>query len=235
MKLQELLREYDRLGETADDAELERWLTETCRSFDAAHPGDLAARAVLYNELGSFYRGAGAYAKGEAAYLTAKELLETAIAAESADPVNYATTINNLAGLCRLDKRFDEAIRLFGEALQVYTAAPNVPPQIFASIYNNRGLVYIDMRQYDAALAEFETAGSMLEGVTDADYEIATTAGNMSIALAGLGRLREAYTYMRKAAEIYGALLGDDHPTYQGSLRFAQTLENALRQNGETI
>lgn len=230
--LEKLLQEYDRLRSTAEDAALERWLTEACRSYDAAHVGDLAGRAALYNELGSFYRGTGAYTKGEDAYLTAKELLEAAMAEEGADPLDYATTINNFAGLCRLDKRFDQATELFRKALRIYAQAPDTPPQLFASCRNNLGLVYIDMRLYEAALAEFEAAMSMLAGRTDAAYETATTAGNMSIALAGLGRQSEAYTYMQKAVEIYGGLLGENHPVYQSSLRFARTLENALQQNG---
>ena len=230
-RLQELLKEYDCLRETADDAELENWLKRACAAYDVECGEDLVGRASLYNELGSFYRGTGLYAKGEAAYRNAKALLEQA---GEATVLDYATTVNNLAGLYRLDKRFDQALEHFREAMRIYTGVPGTPPQIFASVYNNLALVYIDMQQYDAALSELDTAMSMLGDGTDALYELATTCGNMAVVFVGLGRLREAHTYMQRAVEIYASMLGEAHPTYQGSVRFLQMLERALSQNGET-
>ena len=229
-RLQELLVEYDRLRETADDTALENWLTKACAAYDAGCGEDRIGRAALYNELGSFYRGNGLYAKGETAYRNAKALLEQAGEAAALD---YATTVNNLAGLYRLDKRFDRALEHFREAMRIYTGVPGTPPQIFASVYNNLALVYIDMREYEAALSELDTAMSMVGSRTDAPYELATTCGNMAVALSGLGRLREAHASMQRAVEIYASLLGETHPSYQGSLHFLQMLEGALPQNGE--
>ena len=227
------LLEYDSLRQTAGSDALERWLTEKCRLCDALQAEDPAGCAALYNELGSFYRGEGEYKKGEKAYLQAKKLLETAVAAGFAHPLDYATTVNNLAGLCRLDKRFEQAFALFGEALELYRAAGDTPQPILASCHNNRGLVYVDLRRYEEAMAEFDTAMTILNGSTGADYELATTFGNRSVALAGLGRLREACDSMREAAQRYKVLLGEAHPTHQGCLRFIAALEQALQAKGD--
>ena len=227
-----LLAEYDRLCETASDAVLEQWLKDTCARYDEAESGDVTGRAALYNELGAFYRHRGVLDRGETAFRAAKALLEMPVrtadeagccgkqnlmdgqyGAQTADhreSADYATTLNNLAGLYRMAKRFDEAEALFAQAESIYRADENTPKELLASCGNNLGLVYMDTGRWEDAAGSFERALEILRGAPEKEYERATTEGNMAVALARLGRTNEARGHIAAASEIFKRLLGPD-------------------------
>ena len=72
----ELLKEIDELYAAGDPKAMETRLLEMCRECDAEMADSYTGRCVIYNELGSFYRGKARYPEGEKAFLKAKELLE---------------------------------------------------------------------------------------------------------------------------------------------------------------
>ncbi len=94
---------------------------------------------------------------------------------------NYATTLNNLAGLYRMQGRFDEAAEMFDAAIAVYSECGNAKKDFFASAYNNKGLVYLDKRDTEAAKACFNKA---LEIMGDESFDSArgTTYANIGSA-----------------------------------------------------
>ncbi|MBR4157383.1 MAG: tetratricopeptide repeat protein [Oscillospiraceae bacterium] len=241
-----LLDEYDKLCETASDEEVEQWLQDVCARYDEEASADVPGRAALYNELGAFYKHREIFDKGEAAFRAAKALLEMPVragdekgccgreslmdgqygapTADRRETADYATVLNNLAGLYRLTKRFDEAEALFAQAESVYRADENTPKDLLASCSNNLALVYMDQGRWADALSRFERAMEILRDAPDKEYERATTDGNMTVALARLGRIEEAKTHLTAASETFTRLLGPDSDVCKGLAYLAKML-----------
>ena len=241
-----LLAEYDKLCETASDEELEKWLQDVCARYDEEASGDIPGRAALYNELGAFYRHRGVLDKGETAFRAAKALLEMparhadekgccgreslmdgqygAPTADRRETADYATTLNNLAGLYRMAKRFDEAEALFVQAESIYRADENTPKELLASCSNNLALAYMDQGRWADALARFDRAMEILKDAPEKEYERATTDGNMAVALARLGRVEEAKAHLSAASETFTRLLGPESDVCKGLAYLAQLL-----------
>jgi len=251
MDVSALIEEYDRVSDTLDDTALEQWLLDACARVDREDPENYRGRCAMYNELGGFYRAGGILDKGEKAFRKAQILLETGLRemnttrcccvdysvaspfGENADFAwsrDYATTLNNLAGLYRLAGRFREAMNLFADARAIYDAHPETSADIAASCRNNLGLVYLDLREYDKALGLFAEAEAVLGDAADVDFARGTTNGNMAVALLGLGRRAEALERLDRAAALLRATAGEDSPIYQGCIGFAAR----LRGEGET-
>lgn len=246
MDIKAKIEEYDQLAETLDDAALEAWLVDVCAAAEKEEPKDYRGCCALYNELGAYYRARCEFKKGELAFRRAQLLLETAIREEepescccccgdadngrgyvfkhSADSVDYATTLNNLAGLYRMDGRYDEAIEVFKEAKYIYEANPGAPGDLVASCNNNLGLVYLDQKRYDEALKCFNFAMIQVGDTPEYAMARATTSGNMAFALAGLGRREEAAEKMENAAELFLAAAGEDSDLYKASRSLADQL-----------
>ncbi len=240
-----LLEEYDRLCDTASDEVLEQWLKDACARYDEEAGEDVAGRAALYNELGAFYKHREILDKGETAFRAAKALLEMPVrgdgkgccgretlmdgqygapTADRRETADYATVLNNLAGLYRLAKRFDEAEALFAQAESIYLADENTTTELLASISNNLALVYMDQGRWEEALERFEKAMEILRDAPEKEYERATTDGNMAVALGRLGRRAEAKAHIAAATETFTRLLGPDSDVCKGLAYLAQLL-----------
>lgn len=204
MNASEIIVKLDELSEYKSDEELVAWLEEVCDEYDGHRSDDERGRAALYNELGSICRRNGWLEKGESAFLAAKEILERAGIGDG----NYATTLNNLAGLYRLARDFDKAFELFERTRKLYESQSELPVDMLASCSNNLGLLYLDKGQYSEALAEFEKAESMITAIPDDIYVQAVTSGNCAYAWYGLGNIPKAAEKMLRAARYAEKLEG---------------------------
>ncbi len=243
--IKRILEEYDKLCETASDEVVEQWLKDACARCDEEASGDISGRAALYNELGAFYKHREIFDRSETAFRAAKALLEMPVrgdergccgretlmdgqygapTADRRETADYATVLNNLAGLYRLMKRFAEAEALFAQAESVYLADENTPKDLLASVSNNLALVYMDQGRWAEALARFDKAMEILRGAPEKEYERATTDGNMAVALARLGRVAEAKTHIAAAKETFTRLLGEDSDVCRGLDYLSQLL-----------
>jgi len=222
MDIWEVFAEYDRNAALMNDQELEAWLNETLGAFQREHPEDFIGQSAILNELGGFYRSRGIYDKGEQAFLLAKGLLESIHDYESLD---YATTLNNLAGLYRLTGEFDKALELFNEAQRIYESSENpAPPEVYASCFNNKGLVYQDMKRYAEARACFEKALGLVEKLPNNGYVLATTLSNLAFAMHGLGETDRVSECLDRALDIYRREMGEQSPLYQSCLEVRKKL-----------
>jgi|GEM_PF-691327 tetratricopeptide (TPR) repeat protein len=269
MDIKKLLEEYDELAKAAGDSELEAWLQDKCSAFSSEHPDDYIGQSALYNELGSFYRARSSFEKGEAAFLKAKELLETQYACpieidascatcspcascsrpyEESDffgigeprtvteilitdnrgTPDYATTLNNLAGLYRLKGEYQKALDMFTEARTIYEELGTAPADVYASCFNNMGLVYLDLKQPAEADECFSRAMEIIAPIENNDYIVGTTKSNMAFARMIGGDMKGAAEMMREAAGHFLASGDAGSRMYENCLSFAERLENSV-------
>ena len=196
MNAAEIIAELDKISDTCGDEALCLRLESLCPEYERKNPEDAIGCAALWNELGSVCRRNAWFEKGENAFLRAAKSLENAGIADG----NYATTLNNLAGLYRMSGNRDKSLELFSRCRELYLSLPNVPADVLASSYNNLGLLYLDRKQYEAAAAEFGQAEEIIASVPGNLYIHAVTAGNSAYAFYGLGDMEKAAECMRRAA-----------------------------------
>lgn len=196
MKASEIIAELDIFAEMGSDEALLLRLEKICPDYESENPDDALGTAALWNELGSVCRRNSLFEKGENAFLRAAESLEKAGIKDG----NYATTLNNLAGLYRLKGEKDKSFGLFSRCKELYLSLPDIPDDVLASAYNNLGLLYLDKRQFDEAANEFKKAEEIIASVPENLYIHAVTAGNSAYAQYGLGNREKAAEYMRRAA-----------------------------------
>ncbi len=220
MQAAEIIAKLDELAESMSDVELVEWLEGVCPEYEIASPGDAAGIAALYNELGSICRRNKWLEKGETAFLRAANTLEKAGISDG----NYATTLNNLAGLYRLAGDHERSFELFSCCRELYARMPELPVDMLASCCNNLGLLYLDKREYASALEEFAKAEEMIAAVPENFYVHAVTAGNSAYAYYGLGDMDRAAGNMLRAARFAEKLEGRDGDMYRSYMELYRRL-----------
>lgn len=117
---------------------------------------------------------------------------------------NYATTLNNLAGLYRMAGRYPEALDMFDGAIRVYEGCGEAaPPDYFASGYNNKGLVYLDLRDTERARDMFRKAEEILGGDGTCKFAMGTTLSNLGFAAVLEKKYSEAAELFRTARALF--------------------------------
>ncbi len=249
-RVEELIKEYDAIVSAGRDDETEKWIVSTCEAYDRECPDDIAGRCALYNEAGSFYRHRDRAQESIAWFLRAKELMETPVCEVQSGcktcyyianipdeyfgyketvldrTVNYANTINNLAGAYRLTGQFEEAKAHFEKAIEIYEQNPDIPEAVLCSGYNNLALVYLDLANDEEAVLQFRKSLSVLEKTANNYYEKATTYANMSVAYYRMGKREESVDCLRKADELYLAGGLGNSAEYQAFLKFRNLIES---------
>lgn len=117
---------------------------------------------------------------------------------------NYATTLNNLAGLYRMSGQLQKAADTFDAAIAVYAdCTEDVPTDSLASVYNNKGLVYLDMQNPDRARAMFLKAKETLEEGGTYPFAMGTTISNLGFASVLGKKPAEAIARFREAGALF--------------------------------
>lgn len=212
MNAKDILKQLDEMRGNATTEETASWLLGVIASLQTDHPEAIAEQGALYSELGSIYRNAGMYDKGEEAYLTSLRFFKEYADSDNAqgidglNAVDCATTMTNLAGLYRMQGDFEKAIQLFKQAQSQYHNAHCAPPGLHASAYNNLGITYMDMGRYEKSLEEFKKAADILSRTAEETHFKASLLGNIAYALHELGDNEQAAKILRDAANLYEKL-----------------------------
>lgn len=186
-------------------------------------PAASLERVVLYNELGGYFRHTGRFTQSEEAFLQAIDVFSNLPPAHRESP-NYATTLNNLAGLYRLMGDYNKASRLFDEVLNLFQNIGSIDGYLYASALNNAGLVSQNLRDYSKALDLHTQAYAIVEKLPRDYYLLATTLLNMSNPLAELGQRQEALNYIQTALCLCEKGTGVESPQYAAILNMQAKL-----------
>lgn len=117
---------------------------------------------------------------------------------------NYATTLNNLAGLYRLDQQLQKAADTFDAAISVYENCEGaVNADHFASVYNNKGLLFLDQQDAAEARAMFLRAKELLENGGEYPLALGTTSFNLGFAAIMEKQYDEAAEYFKEAKILF--------------------------------
>lgn len=244
--IKEIFAEYDEFARNASFEEREDFLIKECKKRDELSPEDTRGRAALYSELASLYRNNRIFDKSEDTFAKAFAIIENpgttqafensgCAACRRPKPLmdisdeyftDYATILNNYAGLLRLTKRFDEAINAFEKVEKMYNELGDATPSMKASAKNNLALVYMDKKDFNKAEGLFEEALSiLLKDAVDAKYEIATTYGNLAVISYNKGLKDKAIEEGKKSIKTFKECVDKNNPALQGIEKFVELME----------
>jgi len=168
---------------------------------------DPQVEARIRNTLGRLFINLGRYEEARQQLQTAADLRLTTYgqhAAQTAESQHY------LAWALKELGRFDEADRLYQQALQVRRALFGSGGPV-AETLNNVGQLYYAQQKYDQAEACLRDALALRQRGRDNEKDMATGLANLGSVLRDTGRLDEAESLLRDALEIRRRVLGEQH------------------------
>lgn len=194
-----------------DRAQTERFLLDAVAQAEQDGGTDIAA----YNELGSFYRGAGRYAQSLEAFQQAETLTARTL---GKDCVQYATVLNNMAGTYRLTGAYDKAVALFRQAIDIYCRNQEQQSYAYASVLNNLSLAYRESGQLDRAIGCLEQALALIEQMPGYAQEIAVTYNNLTALYHAVGDETRAMQSLNRALHAFDQCADEENVHYAAGL-----------------
>lgn len=166
----------------------------------AEKEGDTSAKLSFINELIGYYREKGEADKSIALCRQALELMEQKRMEGS---TAYATTLLNIANACRAAGLLRQSMLYYNEVKKVYQQRLEENDFRYASLYNNMGLLFQDMGDYESACDCMERAIAIASLYEEARIEQAITCTNLATSLLKLGRYEEAVENLSRAFSIF--------------------------------
>ena len=129
------------------------------------------------------------------------------------DDLSLKGNINSAIGLCLLGmKKFDEALVYQKEELKIFEQKGN--QRDLAISYDNIGLTYQALKQYDKALEQHLIAFNIFnETLEENDFSLGQSYHNVALAYANASQFEEALEFNLKALELRKKYLDEWHPT----------------------
>ena len=182
------------------------FLNETMKN-DYGYLKNCAIR--ILNERTGFYRGINEWEKCESDF---KELYKLLDEVGEGGTVNHAVIMLNEATTMSIRGMTEEAESLFRQCYHMLNDNSDVNDYVWASFYNNRATLYLDMGSPEKALEDQKIAVSYLEKSVGLNRRgAAITYSSMAASCEMLGRLDEGEKYADKAIKIFEAIGGDPH------------------------
>ncbi|MCT7996488.1 CHAT domain-containing protein, partial [Laspinema olomoucense] len=142
---------------------------------------------------------------------------------------DYATSLNNLAGLYRQMGRLSDAEPLFRQAMEIRRVQLGENHPDYATSLNNLAGLYRQMgRLSDAEPLYLQAMEIRRVQLGENHPSYATSLNNLASLYNAIGRFRDAEPLYRQAMEIHKVQLGENHPSYATSLNNLASLYNAI-------
>jgi tetratricopeptide (TPR) repeat protein len=120
--------------------------------------------------------------------------------------------------------QLDKALEVFDDLLK---RAPNDIQK--AANYNNIGLVYRRMVEYQKALSFYERALAIRETTLLANHpDLAQSYNNIGIVYMKMGEYPRALSYYTRALKIFKLALGDRHPHTKSVVKSIELVKKRL-------
>lgn len=177
------------------------------------------------NEMACFYRGLSRFQDSLDTFSLAQKELESLYRQNTPE---YATVLLNKAGTCRYMGDLKQAMEYFRKAAGILERASESSEsetggkapdrQILAGLYNNMGLLYLDMKEFQDAVSCFQKALPLVEADAGKITELGSTWNNLAAAYQALGEREQAGKAVDCAITILGGIDDGKNPHYPAAL-----------------
>ena len=203
----------------------EKALQIQLRTLGADHP-DVA---MTYD---SFAKSLAEQKKYEQAIVNYKSALEIRLSLFGDHP-DVAQSFNNLMSVYYLQRNYDQVFVCLQNELDmtVHSFKTENNPKV-AFIYNNFGMAYFELENYEQAADYFQRA-LRIRQATLGEQRPETAIGyhNLANAYFGMAKYPQALEYNQKAHQIRRVIFGEDHPDVVTSLRNIEDCKRRMIQN----
>ncbi len=207
MDINSIISEYDSMFGAKPPREILAYLMQKIDM--SREEKDVSAEIILLNETIGFCRDA--YFKEEGVRY-AKELEHLMQELDFDGRIEYATTMLNLANAYRGFGMYDESAKRYDVCEEMYTKMLPEGDFLFAGLYNNRGLLHQEIKDWDAAIDDFRKALLIVDRYPDKEIEKATTRANLAAAMieSSPACRTEAENCLQEAIDIFEKEGGTD-------------------------
>lgn len=209
MEIQNILTKLDALFTENKGAEAEKLLEQSI--YQAIEEQDDFALLHFLNEMIGYKRETSQveasflYAEKALALMEKMELGEdgNGMAGTAGAVTAYATTLLNIANAYRAGGKLAESLDLYGRVLSFYEKYLDRRDMRFASLYNNRALLYQEMGEFRFAKESLLQALSIVKGREETAFEEAVTYANLAATCLSLNEDAEAKDYFAQAIALF--------------------------------
>ena len=201
MNINSVLAEYDKLFGNITLTEIETYLYEKIK--EAVEEQDDSAIITLLNEMIGLCRDTS---QKEKALIYCEQLKKLMIRMNLEGTKDYATSMQNIANAYRAFGLWDEAEEAFQIIEKTYEAYLDKGDYLWASMYNNWGLLYQEKQEYGKSAETLQKALSLIVQIPNNKIKEAITKTNLANSLFGLQTdeaMEQGYSYLTEAIEIF--------------------------------
>ncbi len=201
MNIQAVLTEYDNMFGNTSLASIETFLYE--KICGAVAEQDDGAIITLLNEMIGLCRDTSQKEKA-LAYCGQLQKLLVRMGLEGTK--DYATSMQNIANAYRAFGQWDEAETAFELIEKTYKQFLPAGDYLWASMYNNWGLLYQEKQDYQRAVEKLQKALALIVQIPDTLIKQAITKTNLANSFFGLQTKEaweEGYQYLTEALAIF--------------------------------
>ncbi len=191
------------------DRLLERSVALRRQAYGPAHV--LVAQSI--DGLGRIALDRGDAAAAEARF---REALGVYRAADAPDEL-VSSSMNYLGMSLKAQARYDDAVEVLREALDLAHKAHGSDNDEVATVANNLAVVYTQLEKFDLALSMFEQTHRVLARTLGENHvRVGSSHANLGAVLLKLGQAGDAEPHFRRALQIQSTVLGENHPGVAG-------------------
>ena len=201
MNINKVLEEYDRLFGNTTLTEIEVYLYQ--KISEAVKEQDDAATVTLLNEMIGLCRDTS---QKEKALEYCEQLKELMVQMNLEGTKDYATSMQNIANAYRAFGLWDDAEEAFQIIEKLYKIYLDKSDYLWASMYNNWGLLYQEKQEYEKSVETLQKALSLIVKIPNNKIKEAITKTNLANSFFGLQTeefLKKGYTYLTEALEVF--------------------------------
>lgn len=205
MDLNKVFKGLDELFEQHKLDQVEEYLGGQLKQ--AVSENDFGAMVSILNEMLGFARETSQYDKCEIYGNQALKLIENS---PYKGTISHATTLLNVANAMRAAGRLEESLANYQMTEKIYNKQLPAKDYQFASLYNNEGLLFEEMQEYERAAGAFEKAIEIVSAYEGNEYYQAVSYANLANAKVMLCKYEEAEKDAQKAIQLFEPLQVED-------------------------
>ena len=201
MNINNVLEEYDKLFRNSTLLEIEAYLYEKIK--EAVEEQDDSAIITLLNEMIGLCRDTS---QKEKALVYCEQLKKLMVRMNLEGTKEYATSMQNIANAYRAFGLWDAAEEAFQIIEKTYERYLNKSDYLWASMYNNWGLLYQEKQEYEKSVETLQKALFLIVQIPNNKMKEAITKTNLANSLFGLQTeeaIKKGYSYLTEALEIF--------------------------------